>query len=243
MNFRAELTPKSFSKKISHADNLLLMGSCFTEQIGNKLIAHKFKVLDNPNGILFNPVSIAKAMTSYVAGEMLGDEDLFFQDERWGSWDHHTKFSKLTAEETLLGINTSLKTAAEFIRKTDWIILTLGSAFVYERPVEGQTNVVQVVANCHKVPNDKFTRRLLKPEEVVAVFKQMITIVKAVNPSVKFLFTISPVRHLREGFVDNNRSKAALIHAVHSLVDDENVFYFPSYELVIDDFKGLQVLC
>ena len=234
MEFHAEFFPKSFSKKIVHADPLLLVGSCFTEQIGNKLAAHKFTVLENPNGILFNPVSIAQAVHSYVDGKIYTDKDLFFHSELWGCWQHHTKFSRLNKEDALTAINESQQKANAFIKKAKWILLTLGSAFVYEYTGDGNG---EVVANCHKVPADKFNRRLLKTEEVSAVLQQMISKVKTVNPFVNFIFTISPVRHLREGFIENNRSKAALIQAVHSLTNNEDVFYFPAYELVIDDLR------
>lgn len=234
MEFHAEFFPKSFSKKIVHADPLLLVGSCFTEQIGNKLAAHKFTVLENPNGILFNPVSIAQAVHSYVDGKIYTDKDLFFHSELWGSWQHHTKFSRLNKEDALTAINESQQKANAFIKKAKWILLTLGSAFVYENTGDGNG---EVVANCHKVPADKFNRRLLKTEEVSAVLQQMISKVKTVNPFVNFIFTISPVRHLREGFIENNRSKAALIQAVHSLTNNDDVFYFPAYELVIDDLR------
>ncbi len=237
MNFRAEFFPKQFPNKISHRDNILMMGSCFTEQIGAKLSAHKFRILDNPNGILFNPVSISHALEAYVKNKSFNAEDLFFRDERWGSWQHHTKFCRIEKNDTLNAINQSLHAAGEFIKTADWIMLTLGSSFVYQRNDEEAAGYKNVVANCHKVPNDKFERRLLDASEIIAVLEQMMRRVKEINPEVKFLFTISPVRHLREGFIENNRSKAALIQAVHTLVNEKTVFYFPAYELVIDDLR------
>lgn len=238
MEFHAEFFPRAFSKKISHRQNLLLVGSCFTEQIGHKLLQHKFSVLENPNGILFNPVSIAKALQSYVDDKQYAAGELFYFNELWGSWDHHTRFSSIDQNKSLNAINTSLKQASAFIKKADWILLTLGSSFVYEQSaVENKGHYEQVVANCHKVPADKFNRRLLDISEIITVLGNMISKVRQVNPRVQFIFTISPVRHLREGFIDNNRSKAALIQAVHSLVNDEDVFYFPAYELVIDDLR------
>ena len=221
-----------------HTDQLLLVGSCFTEQIGKKLAAHKFDTEENPNGILFNPVSIAKAIMSYVNEKQYTADDLFFYNELWASRDHHTKFSDPDQSAVLRQINDSQKKAAQFIRKTDWILLTLGSAFLYEwKDKEPGDDYSNAAANCHKIPTDKFNRRLLSPEEILEVLKKMIDTVKKVNPSVKIIFTVSPVRHLREGFVENNRSKAALIQAVHSLTDEQQIFYFPAYELVIDDLR------
>ncbi|MEO8769083.1 MAG: GSCFA domain-containing protein [Ferruginibacter sp.] len=234
MDFHAEFFPKAFSKKINHRNKLLLVGSCFTEQIGNKLAAHKFNVLENPHGILFNPVSIARAVASYAAGTIYKEDDLFYYNELWGSWQHHTKFSNIDKTKALDAINQSKKKANQFINEADWILITLGSAFVYENTAEDNKDVV---ANCHKVPADKFYRRLLDVQEVKHVLSDMMETVKAINPFANFIFTISPVRHLREGFIENNRSKATLIQAVHSLTDNEAIFYFPAYELVIDDLR------
>jgi GSCFA family len=238
MKFRSEFTPKPFLVKMKHTDKLLLVGSCFTEQIGKKLAAHKFDVLENPNGILFNPISIAKAVMSYANAKMFTEEELFYHNELWASREHHTQFSDMEKATALKSINESQQQALDFIKKTDWILLTLGSAFVYEwKDIAATDNYENVAANCHKVPTDKFNRRLTEPDEIKAVLQKMEVAVRAINPNVKFIYTISPVRHLREGFVENNRSKAALIQAVHELTNDTDIFYFPAYELVIDDLR------
>lgn len=232
MEFRLEFTPKPFDTKVRHEHKLFLAGSCFTEQIGAKLAVHKFRIIDNPNGILFNPVSIAKSVISYIDHKIYSEADLFYTNELWGSWEHHTRFSSLEKEETLNKINESQEAAHTFLKDADWLLLTLGSAFVYE--LENH----QVVANCHKVPTDKFRKRLLSPEEVITTLDTLIHRLKVFNPGLKIIFTISPVRHLRDGFVENNRSKATLIHSVHHLVDKfEGLYYFPAYELIIDDLR------
>jgi hypothetical protein len=238
MLFRSEFTPKPFSIKMKHTDKLLLVGSCFTEQIGKKLAGHKFDVLENPNGILFNPISIAKAVMSYANEKLYTEDELFYFNELWASREHHTHFSNMQKEIALKNINESQQKAIDFIKNADWILLTLGSAFVYEwKDIVAQNNYENVAANCHKIPTDKFNRRLTDPEEIKAILQKMEAAVRLINPVVKFIYTISPVRHLREGFVENNRSKATLIQAVHSLVNDTTNFYFPSYELVIDDLR------
>ncbi len=240
MQFRSEFTPKPFPVKIKITDKLLLVGSCFTEQIGKKLTAHKFKAIENPNGILFNPVSIAKAIKSYTKTDTFQESDLFYYNELWASRDHHTRFSHPEKLKALQNINTELKRAADFIKTADWILITLGSAFVYEWKdidIQPENNYNNVAANCHKIPTDKFNRRLLSALEIVSVLKEMQINVWAVNPNAKFIFTISPVRHLREGFIENNRSKSALIQVVHEITNDTNSFYFPAYELVIDDLR------
>ncbi len=232
MDFHLAFTPKKFPTTIRHFDKLFLIGSCFTENIGTKLRQHKFSVLENPNGILFNPISISKSVHSYILNQPAKEEELFYQNECWNSWDHHSRFSNPDKIFCLKGIHDSTQAASNFILTADWIFITVGSAFVYE--LENQ----QVVANCHKVPTDKFSKRLLKVEEVTAAFETMLDEISKVNPSAKVIFTVSPVRHLREGFIENNRSKAALIQSVHHLTDSrENVFYFPAYELVIDDLR------
>lgn len=236
MKFHAEFTPQPFTQKIKHKDKLLLVGSCFTEQIGAKLSKSKFDVLENPHGIVFNPISIAEAISTYCEAYHYKENDLFFYNELWGSWHHHTRFSRIDKDIALQQINQSQQKAIDFIKNADWILITLGSAFVYERGDAPAADYENVVANCHKYPTDKFNRRLLEPGEIVVQLRKMMDEVWLKNANTKFIFTISPVRHLREGFVENNRSKAVLIQAVHSITS-EMVFYFPAYELVIDDLR------
>lgn len=232
MNFHLEFFPPPFNTRISHAHRLLMIGSCFTEQMGNKLAQHKFTVLDNPNGILFNPVSITKSVLGYIENKQYTTADLFYQNECWHCWEHHSRFSHPDADQCLTLINASQNRAHTFLNKADWLLITLGSAFVYELDNK------LVVANCHKVPTDKFTKRLLTVDEVVANLLKMIEKLAVFNPQLKLIFTISPVRHLRDGFVENNKSKSTLIQAVHTIVAQQNnLFYFPAYELVIDDLR------
>ncbi len=232
MNFHLEFTPKPFDIKINHQQNLLLIGSCFTEQIGSKLTNYKFSVLDNPNGILFNPVSITKSISSYIDNKQYTEADLFYQNESWNSWEHHSRFSNPDLQKCLTGINESQSKANAFLKNTDWLLITLGSAFVYE--LENK----EVVANCHKVPTDKFNKRLLSAAEVFNSLDEMLAKAVAFNPQLKIILTISPVRHLRDGFVENNRGKATLIQAVQQLTEkNTDCFYFPAYELIIDDLR------
>lgn len=240
MEFRLEFTPKPFASKIGHKHQLFLIGSCFTENIGSKLKQLKFSVIENPNGILFNPVSIAKSLASYIENRQYTGADLFYQNESWNSWEHHSRFSHPDKDTCLKMINQSQQAAHQFIKTADWLFITVGSAFVYELTgaVTPPSNQNTVVANCHKVPTDKFLKKLLTTTEVEDAFKSTIEKIIAFNPAIKIIFTISPVRHLRDGFVENNRSKAILIQAVHKLVEEGvNLFYFPAYELVIDDLR------
>ena len=183
MEFRLEFSPKPFSQKINHRHHLLLVGSCFTENIGSKLKQLKFSVLENPNGILFNPVSIAKSVQSYIQNKQYTADNLFYQNECWNSWEHHTRFSHPQKEECLRMINQSQQAAHDFLKKANWLLLTVGSAFVYELADR------EVVANCHKVPTDKFNKRLLGIDEIKTVLKDMLTDVFNFNEGIQIIFT------------------------------------------------------
>jgi GSCFA family len=239
MNFHLEFSPKQLSQKINHRHKLMLVGSCFTENIGDKLLAHKFSVLQNPNGILFNPVSVKEAIENYIANKVITEDDLFYLNEAYHSWQHHSRFSGITKENAVEKINISTRTAHQYLQQTNFIIITLGSAWVYELTGNAaNAKVKAVAANNHKAPADWFNRRLLSNQEVINEIDAMVSQLQHFNPFLKIIFTISPVRHLREGFVENNRSKAALINAVHLATETfKNVFYFPAYELVIDDLR------
>jgi hypothetical protein len=232
MEFRRELQVKPFEEKLSIRQNIMLAGSCFTEHLSEKLIQNRFNVLQNPNGIIFNPMSIARSVSSYVAPKLYEKQDIFLRDELWTSWEHHSRFTHTDADELLKMINHSQMEAHDFLKQADWMILTLGSAWVY------QLENGEVVANCHKVPTDKFRKKLLSTEDVLSALDNMIHRIFIFNPKVRIIFTISPVRHLRDGFIENNRSKAILIQAAHHLVEKFNkLYYFPAYELIIDDLR------
>lgn len=239
MKFHYEFEVKKLQQPIHHQHHLLLMGSCFTENIGEKLRKHKFSTMENPNGILFNPVSVAEAVTSYIDRQVYAAEDLFQYNEAWHSWKHHSRFSALTAEESLYKINDAITAAHNYLKDADYLFITLGSAWIYtltEKAVNAKKG--SVAANNHKAPADWFYRRLLSVEETLSVLDNMIHRLFFFNPKLQIIFTISPVRHLREGVIENNRSKAVLIQAVHHLVSKFNqLYYFPAYELVIDDLR------
>lgn len=215
---------------ITYRNNILLIGSCFTEHISDRLAHHKFKVLQNPHGILFNPLSVAQSLDSYIDGRVYTEVELFQLNELWNSWEHHTRFSHVEKEKALELVNESQKAATDFVRKADWVIITLGSSFQYYLKEGGKH-----VANNHRAPAQWFEKKLLTVEEITATLSHTIEKLKAANPFAKVLFTISPVRHIRDGVVDNNRSKARLIEAVHQLCERfEQCRHFPAYELIID---------
>lgn len=225
-----ELDIPQLPQPITYRDKILLIGSCFTEHMVDRLVQHKFNVLSNPHGILFNPLSVADSLNSYLDSKQYEAADLFQLNELWNSWTHHTRFSHINKEEALAGINQSQQEAATFIKDAGWVVITLGSAFQYYLKENDQQ-----VANNHRAPSQWFEKRLLTTDSIIDALVESLDKLLAINPNVKILFTISPVRHIRDGVVDNNRSKGRLIEAVHSLCERyQQAFYFPAYELVID---------
>lgn len=230
MQFTLSLDIPPLPKPITYTDGILLIGSCFTEHIAGRLAQHKFKVLSNPHGILFNPLSVANSLNSYMEDEKYAHADLFHLNGLWNSWDHHTRFSDTDPVAALSTINQSQAEAGAFIKQAGWVIITLGSAFQYYLKESGMP-----VSNNHRGPALWFEKRLLSIEEITHALDATLIKLSTLNPHVQVLFTISPVRHIRDGVTDNNRSKARLIEAVHSLCDKHaEAHYFPAYELLID---------
>ena len=230
MNFFTNIDIKPLPAPITYAHKVMLIGSCFTEHIGNSLSESKFQTLQNPNGILFEPSSVCRSLVSYIQNRQYSAADLHLYNEIYQSWDHHSRFSNPDRDVCLNGINTSQQNAHRFLKETDWLIITLGSSFVYKLQ-----ETRQEVANCHKAPASWFEKYLIPINEQIAGLDNTIHQLFHFNPKLKIIFTISPVRHLRDGVTENNRSKARLIETVHHLVQKfDRLFYFPAYELVID---------
>lgn len=238
MDFMVHIDLKKLSEPITYGDKIMLMGSCFTEHIGNELADLKFDVLQNPNGILFGPDAVCKSLLSYIVNKHYTGDDLFYLNEVWNSWDHHSRFSHINKDECLQGINQSQQKAHDFLKEADWLIITLGSSFSYfltSQPSFDKPRKGEAVANCHRAPANWFNKEMLEIDTIKEMLVSCLEQLKAFNPRLKFIFTISPVRHIRDGVVENNRSKARLIEAVHHIVGkSESAFYFPAYELVID---------
>lgn len=239
MKFRSEFDIEKIKQSINHKHKLMLVGSCFTENIGEKLKTNKFCVLENPNGILFNPVSVSEAIINVINNKEYTEEDLFEYNEAWHSWQHHSKFSGITSKDALEKINTTTHIANKFLKETDYLLITLGSAWIYTLTEKAlNAKVGTVAANNHKAPSDWFEKKLLRVDQTILVLATMLDRLGAFNSNIKVIFTISPVRHLREGAINNNRSKAVLIQAIHDLCERlKNLYYFPSYEIVIDDLR------
>ncbi len=230
MKFLIDIDIKSPKEKISYHDKIMVVGSCFTEHIGGRLDELKFRVLQNPNGILFDPLSVSSSLISYINNKLYTTYELFSLNELWQSWQHHSRFSGLDKDEVLNNINASQNEAYSFLKHANWLIITLGSAFSYQLI---KTN--EHVANCHRAPLNAFNKKFIHIKDIIDSFTNLLNELKKFNPSLKVIFTISPVRHIRDGVIENNRSKARLIEAVHTLVEQhKHAYYFPAYELVMD---------
>lgn len=215
---------------INHQDKLLLIGSCFTSNVGKQLDDLKFSVLHNPTGILFDPYSVVRHLGDALQHKKYNTSDLALRDEVWHSYNHHTDFSSTDPQIGVDNINAAIQKTGDFLQQTNILFITLGSAFYYRLAENGEK-----VANCHRFPSQTFTKHLAEIDEMINSLCGIITDIRKQNPAIKVVFTVSPVRHIREGVVNNNRSKARLLEAVHQLCDLlENTYYFPAYELVID---------
>lgn len=237
MDFQLQVDIGSPSSRLAHHDRLLLLGSCFTEHISSRMEQGGMQLLSNPHGILFNPQSVVHSLHAYLKKKQYTPDDLFYLNEAWHCWDFHSRFSATDPNAALGDMNRSVAQAASSLPKTEWLFLTLGSAFQYYTTAEapGAKEAGRAVANCHRAPAQWFRKELLTVETIVTAMEDVLRQVLNANPRLKVVFTISPVRHIRDGVVQNNRSKARLIEAVHQLCERlDPCFYFPAYEIVMD---------
>ena len=213
---------------LNHNQSILMVGSCFSENIFDKLSDSKFTVTPNPFGIIYNPISIVSCLKRVLNKQYYNESDLAFKNLKWLSFDHHSSFSNADKEACLLNINESIQLASDNLKTTKTIFITLGSAWVYEYQNVG------VVANCHKIANKQFTKRLLSVKEIIASFHAISSELSLYN----VVFTVSPVRHVKDGLHENNLSKATLHLAINNLVEqNSNYSYFPAYEMIVDELR------
>ncbi len=228
MKFRTEIEISPLGVQIGYENRVLTLGSCFAAHIARKLAAAKFRVTENPSGILFNPLSIAAAIRSYASPAAVTRDELGFDGEVWYHFGFHGDFSAPTAEEAIGRMNAARRAGAEALRTADRVILTFGTAWVYERDGE-------VVANCHRRPAAEFSRRRLSVEEIVETFAELI---EGPLAGKQIILTVSPVRHLNDGLAGNAVSKATLRLAAEELMQRfKCAAYFPAYEIVTDDLR------
>ncbi len=230
---------KPLSPPITYQDSILMVGSCFTENMAGYLRDYKFSVMDNQQGILFNPVSVLSCLQRITNCQSLTEKELFFYNDCYHSWDHHGEFSSPRIADCLDVINASIIQAHDYMKKAGMLVITLGSAWVYQLTEAAPLyQPDKVVANNHQAPANWFEKELLQPATIVDAFAAWLEPLLKKQPTLRVLLTVSPVRHLREGTIQNNLSKAVLLQAVHRLATlFEAVHYFPAYELVVDDLR------
>jgi len=219
--------------KIGYTSKIMTLGSCFSENIGSKLQNACFEVDINPYGVLFNPASIAESIRLLLDKKVFTTPDIFQHNSLWGSFMHSTLFSDSKSERCLSKINSRLTAASDYLRKTDYLLLTFGTAWIYKLTETGKT-----VANCHKVPSDKFLRQRLSADLIVEMYNNLILELKKTNPELKIVFTVSPVRHWKDGPTENTISKGILLQAIQEITKvHKNTTYFPAYEIVMDELR------
>ncbi len=222
---------KQLTNQINYHSNIVLLGSCFTENISNKLHYYRFNVMNNPFGILFNPIAIEKLIHHSITNFQYTANNLVFQNEQWHCLDAHSDMSNNNIDKVLNDLNTALKNTKTTLNKASHIIITLGTAWVYE-----YLKTEEIVANCHKIPQKEFHKQLLSVHKIELSLENIIQNMHKVNPNCQIIFTVSPVRHLKDGFVENMLSKSHLLTAIHNVLS-KKTHYFPAYEIMMDDLR------
>lgn len=231
--FRTVLKPENLDS-IDHSKKIMMMGSCFSEHIGEKLISRKFSVNLNPFGILYHPLAISAAIDRIIENKPFISEDLKFEDDRYISFFHHGKFNHTDQQIMLNNINEAFLKGREQLLIADYLFITWGTAFGYSHE-EAENNIV---ANCHKISGNRFNKKLTQQNKIIQEYSQLFSQIIGINPNIKIIITVSPVKHLKDGLIDNNVSKAVLLLAANQLTSTfDNTSYFPAYELIHDDLR------
>lgn len=221
------------AQTITHRHKLLAVGSCFAENIGTYLKNAKFDICINPFGTQYNPLSIAEGIRSLKKDTYFGENDIFEYEGVWHSFQHHSEFSNIDKQVCLEGINQALELAKNTLQSANMLLVTLGTAWVYELAENNK-----IVSNCHKLPAQRFHRKRLSVAEIMDTLENMLLNLTNDRPDLKIVFTVSPIRHIKDGFVENQISKSSLILAVHQIIEKwQNVSYFPAYEIMMDDLR------
>lgn len=220
--------------KTDHNSRLFLAGSCFVENIGEKLDYYQLPNFRNPFGILYHPVAIENLIVKAAKNYSYSSEDIFFHNERWHCFEAHSALSDPSKKVFLERLNSRLDSTRQYLKKVSHVIFTLGTAWVFKGLESGVP-----VANCHKIPQKKFSKEISSVQEIQRSLEKSISLIKKLNPEAQIILTVSPVRHLKDGFIQNQRSKAHLISAIHNTLEGAAypIHYFPSYEIVMDELR------
>ncbi|RMB56503.1 GSCFA domain-containing protein [Dokdonia sinensis] len=231
MNLQTKIPLTSSKNQFGYKDKLLLLGSCFAENIGQKLEYYKFQATTNPFGILFHPLAIERVLLDACEDRDM-EETIFELDGVWKSFVAHSRLNATSRGVLLDRLNNAKSQLRNTVKEASHIFITLGTAWAYQHTPTGV-----LVANCHKIPQNQFAKGLLPISEITASLERQIAFIKKLNPKAQIVFTVSPVRHLKDGFVENNRSKAHLLSAIHEVCESGSASYFPAYELMMDELR------
>jgi hypothetical protein len=234
MQFRTQIPILKSDHQIDYHSNIVSLGSCFAVNMGGKLDYFKFSNTTNPIGILFHPLALEKFLYYSLNQRRFTEKDIFFYNERWHCFDAHSDLSNPDKETLLNNLNTALHTTFTKLKEASHLVITLGTAWVYTHIESGD-----LVANCHKVPQKQFSKGLLSTDVIKESLYNLINDVKAFNPNIHIIFTISPVRHIKDGFTENLWSKSNLITALQDVLNTQksSCSYFPSYEIMMDELR------
>ncbi|MDT0641427.1 GSCFA domain-containing protein [Zunongwangia sp. F363] len=240
MEFRTIVPTKEQQPKIDYNSKIFMLGSCFTENIGEKLEYFKFQNFRNPFGIFFHPRAIENFLDRVVSRFKYKDEDVFRHNERWHSFEAHSELSNSNKKNLLRDLNTGLRNSGKFLKSATHIVITLGTAWGYYHK-----DLDETVANCHKVAQQEFEKQLMTVDEIRQSLLQILSSIHLINPKASIIFNISPVRHLKDGFTDNQWSKSNLLAALQQCLSEfsqnkewgETLSYFPSYEIMMDELR------
>lgn len=231
MNFRTKIPIKKAKCTIDYDSKILSLGSCFAENMGEKLAYFKFQNSVNPFGIVFNPIAIETSISRVVTKKMFTADDVFFYNGLWHCFEVHSGLSHPNKDVFLANLNQLIFTTHQQIKELTHCSITYGTAWVYRNKTSQE-----LVANCHKVPQNHFVKEILTIATIKKAIQNTIDLIQKINSKCRIIFTISPVRHLKDGFVENQRSKAHLIAAIHD-TQFLNQLYFPSYEIMMDELR------
>lgn len=222
MNFRTTFTIPRAEKLLNFGDSIILLGSCFSERIGLKLKYYGFDTLINPFGTLFHPIAIARLLTEtpYKKPRILS------RNQSWFTYEAHSFIQEPSEEELMTTFKNQKALLKSYLEKAKLLVVTFGSSWGYY--LDGE-----IVSNCHKSPAHIFEKKLSSPSEMTKIWEEVLSGLKSKYPNLEVLFTVSPVRHIRDGIIENQRSKARLIELIHQL----DAYYFPSYEVLMDDLR------
>jgi lysophospholipase L1-like esterase len=230
MNFQTQIPLQKSDFPIDYTSKILSLGSCFAENMAEKLEYFKFENVVNPFGIIFNPVSLEKLILRSIHKNYFTANDIFYHNEAWHCYEVHSELSNPDKSEFLEALNRLIDSTNQQLSNSTHVIVTLGTSWVY-RHIESN----EIVANCHKVPQKQFVKEILSIAQIEASLQNIISEIQTINPKCNFVFTVSPVRHIKDGFVENTLSKAYLISALHaSNLQLATSSYFPSYEIMMD---------